>query len=110
MTPSQKGNFTFKSRNKRRKNGVKKERKDKVFKKNMPPALCREFQLKSLLNWKNYPKEPVNSEKEYQLHIVDDLVNCNLEKYSKDLECILINPPWSSKTPKFDFAKFVLNS
>ena len=72
----------------------------------MTPFECRDFQLKSLLNWKNYPKDIPKAD-EYQYYEVDDVVNQNFEKYCKDLQCILINPPWSSKSPKFDFAKFV---
>ena len=39
---------------------------------------------------------------------VDDVVSTNFEKYCQDLQCILINPPWSAKNPKFDFASFVI--
>lgn len=100
--------INVKERNKRRKNkgGSRKEGTANPFKKNMSPAECREFQLKSLLNWKNFPIEPAVVDKECKVVTVDDVLSCNLEKYCKDLECILINPPWSPKNPKFDFAKF----
>ena len=29
-----------------------------------------------------------------------------MSKYCEELEAILINPPWSSKAPNFDFNKF----
>ena len=73
----------------------------------MTPHESRDFQIKSLLNWKNYPVEQLKDENEYLYYEVDDVVNTNFEKYCKDLQCILINPPWSSKSPKFDIAKFV---
>lgn len=82
-------------------------RTSSVVKKNMTPLECRDFQIKSLLNWKNYPVDHVNNESEYQYYELDDVLNTNLEKYSNDLQCILINPPWSIKSPKFDFVKFV---
>jgi hypothetical protein len=78
-----------------------------VVKKNMTPLECRDFQIKSLLNWKTYPVEPVTDESEYQYCEVDEVLNTNYEKYSSDLQCILINPPWSAKSPKFDIVKFV---
>ena len=94
---------------KKRKNGTKKEKVPSKlqFKKNMPANLCREFQLKSLLNWKTYPKETCVNQNECEYYEVDDVLNTNFDKYCKDLQCILINPPWSNKSPKFDFAKFV---
>ena len=73
----------------------------------MNPSQCREYQIKSLLNWKNHPKNPVTNEKECEYYEVDDVLNTNFEKFSKDLECILVNPPWSSKSQKFEFSKFV---
>lgn len=99
-----------KSKNKRRKNAQNNKGSiiNKV-KKNMSAAEGREFQIKSLLNWKNYPQEEsiANNDNERQYYEFDDLVNVNYEKYCKDLQCILINPPWSTKSQKFDFSTFV---
>ena len=73
----------------------------------MNPYESRDFQIKSLLNWKNFPVDDVSSSNEVQYVEVDDVVNTNFEKYCNDLQCILINPPWSSKAPKFEMNKFV---
>jgi hypothetical protein len=37
---------------------------------------------------------------------LDDIVSSDLNNYAKDLQAILINPPWSNKAPKFDYNKF----
>ena len=37
---------------------------------------------------------------------LDEVSSYDLNSYAKDLQAILINPPWSNKAPKFDFNKF----
>lgn len=83
------------------------EKRVHSYKKNLTPFQARDLQIKSLLNWKNYPKQPITNENECQYYEFDDVVSTNFEEYCKDLQCILINPPWSAKSPKFDFSKFV---
>jgi hypothetical protein len=79
---------------------------DKKLKLSADPKECREFQLKGLLNWKNYDvnEQIKKGECEYIEH--EEMLTANLERYAEDLQAILINPPWSSKAPKFDFNKF----
>lgn len=75
--------------------------------KTLNPFEARKEQLKFLLNWKSPEINNAECEKEYKYIEFDDILTANLDKSCKEIECILINPPWSVKSPKFDFQKFV---
>lgn len=76
------------------------------MKENPIPKDCRTYQLESLLGWKNYDIKQDVKKGESDYHEIDDIVSCDMNSYAKDLQAILINPPWSNKAPKFDFNKF----
>jgi len=62
--------------------------------------------LESLLGWKNNDSKQDLKKGESDYIELDDVSSHDLNSYAKDLQAILINPPWSNKAPKFDFNKF----
>ena len=79
---------------------------DKKLKLNPNPKECRAFQLDGLLGWKNYDIKQELKKGESEYVELDDIASADLNNYAKDLQAILINPPWSNKAPKFEFNKF----
>ena len=67
---------------------------------------CRAFQLDGLLGWKNYDLKQEVKKGESEYVELDDILTTDLSNYAKDLQAILINPPWSNKAPKYEFNKF----
>jgi hypothetical protein len=80
--------------------------KEKKMKENPHPKDCRFYQMESLLGWKKYDAKQEVKKGESEYHEFDDILNVDLEKYAKDLQAILINPPWSNKSPTFDSTHF----
>ena len=79
---------------------------DKKLKENPNPKDCRSYQLDSLLGWKNYDVKQDLKKGESECIELDDIISSDLNSFAKDLQAILINPPWSNKAPKFEFNKF----
>ncbi len=62
--------------------------------------------MESLLGWKNNDAKQDLKKGESEYIELDEVSSYDLNSYAKDLQAILINPPWSNKAPKFDFNKF----
>ncbi len=64
-------------------------------------------QLESLLSWKKKTLNVVAKQGEYKRYMFDSIEKINLNDYCEDLEVLLINPPWSNKSPMYNFTHLV---